>query len=79
MTDQKIIMPLSQPMETATNADLRGSWLALQRAAQRARQIATQTGTAVVVMRDGVLEHVYPQPGQANSVPDAAAVCGRPT
>lgn len=72
-------MTPSQPIETATNADLRGSWLALQRAAQRARQIAAQTGTAVVVMRNGVLEHVYPQAGQASSLPDAASVRGKPT
>ena len=44
----------------------------MQRAAQRARQIAAQTGTAVVVMRDGVLEHVYPQAGQAGTMPGAA-------
>ena len=68
-----------QPIETATNADLRGSWLALQRAAQRARQIAAQTGTAVVVMRNGVLEHVYPQAGHASNMPDATPVHGKPT
>ena len=73
-------MTPSQPIETATNADLRGSWLALQRAALRARQIAAQTGTAVVVMRNGVLEHVYPQAGLAvGSLPDTASVHGKPT
>lgn len=46
MTNHKSIMTSTQrPIETATNADLRGSWLALQRAAQRARQIAAQAGT----------------------------------
>ena len=80
MTNHKSIMTSTQrPIETATNADLRGSWLALQRAAQRARQIAAQTGTAVVVMRDGVLEHVYPQAGQAGTMPGAAPLQGKPT
>ena len=55
-----------QPIESANNADLRGSLPALLRAAQRARQLAAQTGTAVVVMRDGVLEHIYPQSTVAN-------------
>jgi hypothetical protein len=51
-----------KPIETSSNADLRGSWHALLRAAARARQIAAQTGTALVVVRNGVREHVYPQP-----------------
>ena len=66
-------MTPSQPIENANNADLRGSWLALQRAALRARQIAAQSGTAVVVMRNGVLEHVYPQVGHTDSPPKDAA------
>ncbi len=51
-----------KPIETACNGDLRGYWPALQRAAERARQIAAQTGTALVVVRHDVLEHLYPQP-----------------
>jgi hypothetical protein len=54
--------PQLPSIETATNADLRGSWPALLRAAERARHIAAQTGTAVVVVRNGVLEHDYPKP-----------------
>lgn len=50
-----------QPIETARNADLRGSLPALQRAAERARELAAQTGTALVVVRDGTVRHVYPQ------------------
>lgn len=69
-----------QPIETAINGDLRGSWLALQRAAARARQLAAQTGTALVVVRNGVLEHVYPQPeASANQVQESAARYGDPT
>lgn len=43
-----------RPIEAATNPDLRHSWPALLRAAQRARQLAAQTGTAIVVVRDSV-------------------------
>lgn len=48
-----------QPLETSSNADLRGSWHALLRAAARARQIAAQTGTALVVVCNGVSEHAF--------------------
>lgn len=50
-----------RPLETARSSSLRGSFSALQRAAQRARQIAMQTGTRVVVVRDGVVLHVDPE------------------
>jgi hypothetical protein len=40
---------------------LRGSWPALQRAARRARELAAQTGTELIVMRDGVLQRIRPQ------------------
>ena len=49
-------------LENARSSDLRGSWQALQRAAQRAREVAVQTGTDLVVVRNGVLEHIKPQP-----------------
>ncbi|MBK7326166.1 MAG: hypothetical protein IPI89_08540 [Propionivibrio sp.] len=51
-----------QPIEQARDADLRLSHAALQRAALRAREIARQTGTAIVVSRQGVIEHLQPQP-----------------
>ena len=41
-----------KPLENARSSDLRGSWQALQRAAQRAREVAVQTGTAIVVSKD---------------------------
>jgi hypothetical protein len=50
-----------QPIDTARDADLRLSPQALQRAAWRARELAAQTGTAIVVSHDGVIEHIYPQ------------------
>ena len=37
------------------NADMQGAPAALLRAAQRAREIARQTNTAIVIVRDGVL------------------------
>lgn len=45
-----------QPLDTARDTDLRLSQQAMQRAAQRARELAAQTGTAIVVSRHGVLE-----------------------
>jgi hypothetical protein len=53
------------PIETARDVDLRLSPQALQRAAQRARELAARTGTAIVITRHGVIEHIRPplQPG----------------
>lgn len=45
------------PIEQARNSDLRGSAAALARAAQRAREVAMRTQTALVVRRNGVLVH----------------------
>ena len=56
-------MKPQRPIEQATSADLRGSWPALRRAAERARRLAAQTGTAVVVVRGGAVQHVYPTLG----------------
>ena len=53
-------MTPQRPIEQAQSADLRGSWPALRRAAERARLLAAQTGTAVVVVRDGTVQHLYP-------------------
>lgn len=49
-----------KPIEQARDSDLRLSPVALQRAAQRAREIAEQTGTAIVISRDGILEYRQP-------------------
>ena len=62
----------TKPIEQARNADLRGSWPALQRAAQRARQIAAQTGTAIVIVRNGAIEHIYPCASGAADLEQAA-------
>ena len=42
-----------QDLSKARNPDLRASLAAMVRAAELARQIAVQTGTAIVVVRDG--------------------------
>ena len=42
-----------QELSQARNPDLRASLAAMLRAAESARQTALQTGTAIVVVRDG--------------------------
>jgi len=51
-----------QPIEQAFDRDLRLSQVAMQRAAQRARDLADATGTAIVISHDGVIEHLKPAP-----------------
>lgn len=49
-----------KPIESARDADIRQSAAAMKRAAQRARAIATQTGTYLVVSEKGKVRHVSP-------------------
>ena len=56
-----------QPLEQARDRDLCLSQVALQRAAQRARDLAKTTGTTIVVSRDGVIEHLNPERGDDTS------------
>lgn len=42
-----------EDLSKARNPDLRASLVAMRRAAEMARQIAIQTNTAIVVVRDG--------------------------
>ncbi len=42
------------------DADIAGSLPAMRRAARRARRVAAQTGTPVVVMRDGKIAYINP-------------------
>ena len=49
-----------QPIEQAFDRDLRLSQVAMQRAAQRARDVANATGTTIVVSHNGVIEHLRP-------------------
>jgi hypothetical protein len=48
------------------DAALKGSLMAMRRAAQRARQVAQQTGTDLIVVRAGKVVRV-PQPAQTPS------------
>jgi len=50
----------TQPIESARDSDLRLSQAALQRAAVRARELAVQTGTSLVVVQHGVLKQINP-------------------
>jgi len=54
-----------KPIEQASTAELRGSWQALQRAARRARELAAQTGTELIVSRGGVITRIRPAPDAA--------------
>lgn len=46
-------------IDKAMLPDLSGSWPALRRAAQRAR-VAAQTGTELIISRNGVIERIQP-------------------
>jgi hypothetical protein len=56
-----------RPIEMAQDPDLRLSAVALQRAANRAHELARQTGTAVVISREGVVHYVQPTPVQTQA------------
>jgi hypothetical protein len=55
------------PIEQAFDRDLRLSQVAMQRAAQRARDLANATGTSIVVSHGGVIEHLRPEPLEAQT------------
>ena len=54
--------PLNGPLPASANADIQGSLAAMRRAAQRARQVAQQTSTDLIVVRAGQVVRVVPQP-----------------
>lgn len=63
-----------QAIDTARDADLRLLPQAMQRAARRARELAAQTGTAIVISRNGIIEHIRPeQQGLPSQVQDEQA------
>ena len=49
-----------RPIESARDPDLRLSRVALQRAVKQAHRVAAQTGTCIVISRNGVVEQVTP-------------------
>ena len=50
------------PVSNSTDPDMQAAPAALFRAAQHAHLIAHQTGTGVVVMRDGKVVEIEPDP-----------------
>jgi len=56
-----------QPIEQAHDPDIRQSMAAMNRAACRAREIAVQTGTRLVISRDGVVLTLEPGRMQPNA------------
>ena len=51
------------PVSKLDDPDMQAVPIALYRAARRAHKIAHQTGTSVVVMRDGEVVEIEPDPG----------------
>lgn len=56
------------PISKSTDPDMQAAPAALFRAAQRAHLIAHQTGTRVVVMRDGEVVEIEPDPDMYNAI-----------
>lgn len=50
-----------RPISEARDRDIRLSEVALQRAVQRAHDLARATGTSIVISRNGVVEHIEPR------------------
>jgi len=59
-----------RPITQSTDRDLRLSEVALQRAAQRARELAVATGTALVISCNGVIEHLTPKASENPALAD---------
>jgi len=59
-------------IEQATDRDLAGSLQAIRRAAKRARQIAAQTGTALIVWRGDQIERITVTDQEAGPTKPAA-------
>jgi hypothetical protein len=59
--DVKEPQPAYGELPANADADLKGSLTAIRRAAQRARQVAQQTGTDLIVVRGGRVTRVGPQ------------------
>jgi hypothetical protein len=60
----------TRPIESAHDTDLRLSRVALQRAVKQAHRVAAQTGTSIVISRNGIVEQIAPD--VAASLPAAA-------
>ncbi len=58
-------IPAYGAVPAGADADLKGSLHAIRRAALKARQVAQQTGTDLIVVRSGQVVRVPPQPKAA--------------
>ena len=56
------------PVSKSTDPDMQAAPAALFRAARRAHLIAHQAGTGVVVMRDGKVVEIEPDPEMYNAI-----------
>ena len=56
------------PVSKLDDPDMQATPAALMRAAKRAHKIAHQTGTKVVVMRDGKVVKIEPDPEMYNDI-----------
>lgn len=56
-----------KPIEEAKDPDLALSFQAMRRAAQRARELAAQTGTDLIVQRNAKMERVPVPPADAKA------------
>jgi hypothetical protein len=65
-----------KPLSEAKDEDARNALAALERAALRAREIAIQTGTALIFVRDGKI--VREDPRAPHSIGDTALHSTRP-
>lgn len=61
-------------LDTSRYPDLPLSLVALERAARRAREIAANTGTAVIVQRGGRIERLLPASGDLPEPPEKPEV-----
>jgi len=53
----------NKPLSEAVDSDIRSSQKALERAAQRAREVAKKTGTHLIINQDGKTVHIDPETG----------------
>ncbi|MCH2242500.1 MAG: hypothetical protein MK041_11360 [Aquabacterium sp.] len=65
-----------KPIGSARDRDLRLSLQAMQRAAQRARKLAEDTGTLVVVSQGGKVEQLSPHALRPSTVQEPPATYG---
>ncbi len=70
MKKSKYITPVSQ----SDDPDLQGAPAAMMRALKRAHKIAHDTNTGIVIMRDGEVVEVPPDPELYNDVPSVSRV-----